>query len=181
MDERNGGATQSIAKLDFTGPVLLFDGLCNLCNGAVQFIIRRDKHARFRFAALQSEVGQTLLRRGAQGVGSGQRAGDVERLTAADRLDSRGQLDAHSRADTVVLLEAEVLFGKSTAVLRSVRYLAFPWPLLAVFLVIPRVLRDAVYDFIARHRYGWFGRRETCMMPTPELRDRFLSDDADRG
>lgn len=130
-------------------PVLLFDGVCNLCNGAVAFVIRRDPRARFRFAPLQSAAADALL--ASLGV-------------------ARGGLP-----DSFVLVEDGRVHVRSTAALRVARRLRCPWPLLAVVLLVPRFLRDPVYDLIARNRYRWFGRREACMVPTAELRARFLT------
>ncbi len=133
-------------------PTILFDGVCNLCNGAVQFIIRRDPRARFRFAALDSPAAGALL------------AG----TTALPALP-----------DSIILIEPGTpsarLSTQSTAILRIARGLRFPWPLLSIFILIPRPIRDWVYSVIARNRYRWFGRRESCMVPTPDLRERFLS------
>jgi predicted DCC family thiol-disulfide oxidoreductase YuxK len=123
--------------------VVLFDGVCNLCNGAVRFILARDPAGRFRFASLQSEAARRLLR-------------------------------DDGRAETIVLLEAGKTYTKSTAALRIARGLRFPWPLLYAFVAVPRPLRDLVYDWVARHRYRWFGKRETCLLPTPEVRGRFV-------
>jgi predicted DCC family thiol-disulfide oxidoreductase YuxK len=131
------------------GPaVVLFDGVCNLCNGTVQFIIAHDPSAHFRFAALQSEASRRLL-------------GETQ---------MRGTLP-----DSVVLVEDGCVYSRSTAALRIARRLSLPWPLLFALIVVPRPLRDMVYDLIARHRYAWFGKRDSCMMPTPELGARFLS------
>jgi predicted DCC family thiol-disulfide oxidoreductase YuxK len=127
--------------------IVLFDGVCNLCNNTVQFVLRHDKAARLRLAALQSPAGQALLR------------------SCHRPLDD---------FDTVVLVERGRVFVKSTAVLRLLRFLAWPWPLLSLALVIPVWFRDWCYDQIARNRYRLFGRQETCMMPTPELTRRFL-------
>lgn len=129
-------------------PVVLFDGVCNLCNGAVVFIIERDPRARFRFAALQSEAAVALL--AATGV--------------RDALP-----------DSMVLVEKGRLSVRSQAALRIARGLRFPWWLLSVFVLLPRRLRDGMYDIVARHRYRWFGKRDACMVPTPELQKRFLS------
>ena len=129
------------------GSVILFDGVCNLCNGSVLFVIDRDPRARFRFAALQSDIGGDLLAR------SGYRGRAL---------------------DSIVLLEDGRVFDRSTAALRIARRLRGGWPLLAAFLVVPRPIRDAVYEWIARNRYRWFGREESCRIPTPELRHRFL-------
>jgi predicted DCC family thiol-disulfide oxidoreductase YuxK len=128
-------------------PVVLFDGVCNLCNGSVRFVIERDPHKHFQFAPLQSETATTLI---------------------------GGAADPLAMPDSIVLVDDGRLYVRSTAALRIARRLRFPWPLLWVFMVVPRPLRDWVYDVIARHRYGWFGKRDTCMVPTKEIRDRFL-------
>lgn len=134
-----------------THPVVLFDGVCNLCNGSVQFVIKRDPRARFRFAALQSESGAAL----------------VARVTgqAVSPMD---------QPESMLLIEADHLYSHSTAILRIARKLRFPWPLCYGFVIVPRVIRDSVYDLIARRRYRWFGRRDVCMVPTPDLRARFI-------
>ena len=130
---------------------ILFDGVCNLCNGFVQFVIRHDPEGRFRFAALQSEAGHRLL--AAQGL-----APVV--LAAAP--------------ESVLLLSSGRLYSHSTAVLRIAGRLGGIWQLAAVGWVLPRTWRDALYRFVARHRYRWFGRQESCMLPTPALKARFL-------
>jgi predicted DCC family thiol-disulfide oxidoreductase YuxK len=127
--------------------VLLFDGVCTLCNGFVQFVIQRDPAGRFQFATLQSDAARRLLQAAAQPL-----------------------------PDTLVLVENGQVFLRSTAALRVARGLKFPWPLAFALVVVPRPLRDWVYDIVARNRYRWFGRRDACMVPTPELRARFLSD-----
>jgi predicted DCC family thiol-disulfide oxidoreductase YuxK len=128
-------------------PVVLFDGVCNLCNGSVRFVIERDPHKHFQFAPLQSETATTLI---------------------------GGTADPLAMPDSIVLVDDGRLYVRSTAALRIARRLRFPWPLLWVFMAVPRPLRDWVYDVIARHRYGWFGKRDACMVPTKEIRDRFL-------
>lgn len=128
-------------------PVVLFDGVCNLCNGSVRFVIERDPHKHFQFAPLQSETATTLI---------------------------GGTANPLAMPDSIVLVDDGRLYVRSTAALRIARRLRFPWPLLWVFMAVPRPLRDWVYDVIARHRYGWFGKRDTCMVPTKEIRDRFL-------
>ena len=130
-----------------TSPVILFDGVCNLCSRAVSFVIARDPQGRFRFAALQSAPARHLLRQ--------------HGLPTAE-------------LSTVVLVDGERTYTKSDAVLRIVRRLSFPWPLLVVGRLVPRPLRDAAYDWVARNRFEWFGRRRTCLVPTAELRARFL-------
>jgi predicted DCC family thiol-disulfide oxidoreductase YuxK len=125
--------------------VILFDGICNLCNGFVQFVIARDPAGHFRFGALQSEAAQRLI--GAA---------------------------APSAPDSVVLVEDGRLWTQSSAALRIVRHLRFPWPLAYLLIGVPRPVRDWVYAAIARNRYRWFGKREVCMVPTPALRARFI-------
>lgn len=128
-------------------PVVLFDGVCNLCNASVDFILERDSKSIFRFASLQSEAGQELLRR------------------------FRLPTEEHR---SLVLVEGDRFFTRSSAALLIARRLDGFWPLLYAFIVVPRFLRDAVYDLFARNRYRWFGRRDTCRVPAPEERGRFL-------
>jgi predicted DCC family thiol-disulfide oxidoreductase YuxK len=125
----------------------LFDGVCNLCNGFVQFVIERDPPGRFQFAALQSEAARRIL--AVHGAPS-------------------------PLADSVVLIEEGRVYTGSTAALRIARGLRFPWPLVGVLLAIPRPLRDGIYAGAARRRYRWFGRREHCMVPTAATRSRFI-------
>jgi len=125
----------------------LFDGVCNLCNWSVQFVIRRDRRGRFRFASLQSEAAARVLH--------GFPAMDV-------------------RPDSVVLVEGARVYTRSSAAWRIARGLGFPWSLASVFVVVPRPVRDWVYDFVARNRYRWFGKRDVCMMPDPGVQRRFL-------
>jgi predicted DCC family thiol-disulfide oxidoreductase YuxK len=128
--------------------VVLFDGVCNLCHGSVQFIIRRDPKGRFRFTSLQSEAAKPYM--------------DAHGLRA-DYLDS------------VVLIEDGVCYRDSTAALRIARRLRRLWPVMYVFILVPRFIRDGVYHWVGRNRYRWFGKREdACWVPTPELRGRFL-------
>jgi predicted DCC family thiol-disulfide oxidoreductase YuxK len=136
------------SPVDSSGHVVLFDGVCNLCNGWVRFVVRRDRRRRFCFASLQSTFGAEVLRR--HGLPN-------------DYLGS------------ILFLENGVLFAKSDAVLRIARGLRWPWPLLSIFLVVPRSVRDVVYDWVARNRYRWFGKRETCMLPSTEDAGRFLT------
>lgn len=129
--------------------IILFDGVCNLCNGAVIFIIKRDKKDLFRFAAIQSEPGVQLI-------------------------DTHG-IDT-SKTDSIILIEEERYFTKSSAALRIARYLSGGYPLLYAFIILPKFIRDGLYDLIANNRYKWFGKRESCMIPTPALRAKFLHD-----
>ncbi len=128
-------------------PVIYFDGVCNLCNGFVQFIIRNDPGRRFRFAALQSARGQT------------------EREVLGDAPDQLG---------TVILRIGDRRYTESEAALQIARRLRFPWPLLYAGKIVPRFIRDPIYRWVARNRYRWFGQRDSCMIPTPELRGLFL-------
>jgi predicted DCC family thiol-disulfide oxidoreductase YuxK len=129
------------------GDVVVFDGVCNLCNTVVQTIIRGDPDGRFHFASLQSEGGRYLLKQ--HGVNA-------------------------LEPETVVLIRDGRVFTMSDAVLEIVRYMRFPYPLLLVGYMLPRFIRDALYRVVARNRYRWFGRQDSCMMPTPDLRHRFL-------
>lgn len=129
-------------------PVLFFDGVCNLCNGLVDFFLRRDRVGRVRFAPLQSEVAKQLL---------------TQHRAPRDSLD------------TVVLLHEGRIYVKSDAVLHLCRDMRFPWFLLSYLQRFPRRWRDAVYDWIARHRYRWFGRRPTCRLPDQNEIHRFLA------
>lgn len=137
---------------DVSHAVVLFDGVCNLCNSTVHFIIARDPAAYFRFAPLQSASAAALL-------------GDKAPPTDA-------------APDSVMLVEGGKIYQASTAALRIARKLQGPWKLLYGFIVVPRILRDPVYYFIAHHRYQWFGKADACWLPTPELRSRFLEADA---
>ncbi|MUP45687.1 thiol-disulfide oxidoreductase DCC family protein [Gramella sp. BOM4] len=137
-----------MADLPVNKKIILFDGVCNLCDGAVQFIIKHDKKDVFRYASLQSEIGKTLV---------------AERGLDPDEIDS------------IMLIEPGVAYyRKSTAALEIARDLSGGYSLLKNFLFIPEVMRDGIYDFIAANRYKWFGKKEQCMIPTPELKAKFL-------
>ncbi len=129
-------------------PVVLFDGVCNLCESSVQFLIKHDPEGLFRFAPLQSAVAETLL--------------------AEHEIDP-------TDLESVVLVEADEIFVKSDAVVRIADHLGGRYRLLSPFGVLPKRLRNASYDFVADRRYGWFGKKEQCMMPTPDIRSRFLA------
>jgi predicted DCC family thiol-disulfide oxidoreductase YuxK len=131
---------------------ILFDGVCNLCNGFVQFVIRHDARGLFRFAALQSAAGQALL------------AAHAQPLTPA----------ALANPSSVLLVADGRVYSHSAAVLRIAGLLGGVWRLAAVGWLLPGPWRDALYRFVARHRYRWFGRQESCWLPTPALRARFL-------
>jgi len=138
---------KKILDISNSHPILLFDGVCNLCNGFVQFVIKRDPQAKFRFAALQSEEGQQLLKH--------------YNLPIDDIF-------------SVILIENEKIHFRSSAALRMLRHLSGAWSWLYGFIIVPRFIRDFVYKFIAQNRYKWFGEKEQCMIPTPELKSRFL-------
>ncbi len=127
--------------------VVLFDGVCRFCSGSVRFILERDSGRRFAFAPLQSPVAQKLLQQ-------------------HDRL--------LEQMDSLVLVENGRCSTRSTAALRIVRHLSWPWPLLSVLILVPRPLRDLCYDMFARNRYRWFGMNEECFIPLPDERERFL-------
>lgn len=129
------------------GAVVLFDGVCNLCNRTVRFLYRREGAVPLHFASLQSEVGRALLR---------------EHGLPEDALDS------------MVLVDADGAHRNSTAVLRTMRLLRRPWSALGVLLVVPRVLRDPLYALVARTRYRLWGRTDACPLPEPGLAERFL-------
>jgi predicted DCC family thiol-disulfide oxidoreductase YuxK len=134
-------------SIDMENSIILFDGVCNLCDGVVQFVLKKDKKARFRFAALQSECGTVLLKQ----IG----------LSTTDY-------------NSFVLVEMGNVYQKSEAALRVLKGLGGVWKLLYFFMVIPRPIRDYIYDWIAQHRYRFFGKKDECMLPTPEIRARFL-------
>jgi predicted DCC family thiol-disulfide oxidoreductase YuxK len=140
-------------------PVVLFDGTCNLCNGAVQFMLDRERGADLRFAAVQSDAGRALLE---------ERMG--KEAATAILHGATGDGDP----DSIVFVEDGKAYTHSTAALRIARHLRAPWRWAWAFVVVPRFVRDAVYRFIARNRYRWFGKTQTCRVPTPELRARFL-------
>jgi predicted DCC family thiol-disulfide oxidoreductase YuxK len=137
-------------------PVILFDGVCHLCNSTVQWMIERDEEGRFDFATLQSDAARRELVR---------------------VMDEK---EIHALPDSIVLLDSDGVYVRSAAALRIVRGLRSPYALLRLGIVLPRPIRDAVYNLIARNRYRWFGRRDTCMTPTPDLAARFLDADEPR-
>jgi predicted DCC family thiol-disulfide oxidoreductase YuxK len=134
--------------------IILFDGVCNLCNGAVRLVIKHDRKKNFKFASLQSGAAQQLL----------QRHGHTETSSA----------QVLKKMNSVVLIENGQLFQKSIAALKVLRHFPWYWQWLQAFRIVPRFIRDAVYDVIAKNRYRWFGKKDNCMIPTPELKSRFL-------
>lgn len=128
--------------------IILFDGVCNLCNSAVQYVIKRDGKGLFKFASLQSETGRILL---------------VKSGLPPDHLKS------------FVYIHGSRFYTRSTAALKVAQQLKGPVQLLYGFIIVPGVIRDWVYDFIAKNRYRLFGRKDTCIIPTPQLKERFYS------
>lgn len=131
-----------------TKAIILFDGVCNLCNALVQFVIRHDPEQYFRFASLQSEAGRALL--------------------------AKHDLAAPETPESLVLLEGGKVRRYSSAALHILRHLKSWHRLFFPLIYVPAFLRDPVYRFIARHRYRWFGKQDTCWLPEPELNERFL-------
>lgn len=128
--------------------IILFDGVCNLCNSSVQFVIKHDKQKQFVFASLQSDAGQNLLK--------------------------QYQLPTQN-FNSFILIQNEKVFIKSTAALMVAKQLSGLTKLLYGFIIVPAFIRNAVYNFIAKNRYKWFGKKDSCMIPTPDLKARFLN------
>lgn len=130
-----------------TKSVILFDGVCNLCNSSIDFVLRRDHKDRFLVGALQDEKGKALL----------------------------SKFDANpDYLDSIVLIEDDKIYFRSTAALRIARKLPGLWPLLYGLIILPQFLRDGIYDWIGKNRYRWFGEKSTCRLPTPEEKAKFL-------
>ena len=128
--------------------IIVFDGVCNLCNSAINFVIKRDKKDVFRYASLQSEIGKQLI--------------------AERNIDT-------SKTDSIILIEPNLAYyHKSTAALHIAKQLSGMYPLLSVCLILPKFFRDWIYDIIAKNRYKWFGKKESCMIPAPELKALFI-------
>lgn len=127
--------------------VILFDGVCNLCNASIDFIIKRDKKDQFRVGALQVDAGKKLL----------------------SKFDVNPEY-----LDSLVLVEDDQVYFRSTAALRIARNLSGLWPLFYVFIILPSGIRDRIYDWIGKNRYRWFGKKNTCRLPTPKERAKFI-------
>jgi predicted DCC family thiol-disulfide oxidoreductase YuxK len=139
--------------------VVLFDGTCNFCDSAVHFVIDRERGSELEFAALQSDAAEKLL---------------VDILGDERARALRSGADGSGDPDTVAFIDDGKAYTHSSAALRIARHLRAPWSWVRVFWIVPRPIRDAVYRWFARHRYRWFGKTESCRVPTPELRARFL-------
>lgn len=133
--------------LESNKKIILFDGVCNMCNASVNLVIDKDTNDIFRFAALQSDIGMSLCKK--------------HTINTQD-------------TDSIILIEGDKVAIKSTAALRIAKSLSGAYPLLYGFIILPKFIRDSVYDFIAKNRYKWYGKRESCRMPTPELKKKFL-------
>jgi len=148
--------------------VVLFDGVCNFCDSSVNFIIEHDAEGYFKFAPLQSQEGERLANEyGFESPSAG----------SADEAGQSGSSEADDLIpiDSVILIEGGKAYTHSTAALRITRRLGMPWSLFYAFAVVPRSLRDYFYRLFARYRYRFFGRKDQCMLPSPEVRARFLT------
>ena len=132
----------------YTQPTILFDGVCNFCNSAINFTIKRDKQNKIKFAPLQSNAGQQLLQQ--------------YNLPTAD-------------IKSFVFIEDGKAYTQSTAAIKVCSYLGGLWPWCKVFLIVPKFIRDGLYNWVAKNRYKWFGQKEVCMIPTPNVKARFLN------
>lgn len=135
-------------KIPYNKKLILFDGVCNLCNGAVLYIIKRDKNNQFLFTPLQSKASKELV--------------------------NQYNIDTKEVDSILLYIPNKGVVSKSTAALKIASKLRFPINLLAIFLIVPTFIRNWVYDYIARNRYKWYGKKDQCMIPTPELKARFL-------
>jgi len=131
-------------------PVILFDGVCNLCSGVVQFIIKHDPKKQFRFASLQSKFGEEVMKHFGLPV---------------------------NQYNSFILLKDGKIYTRSAGALKVAKKLKGLYPLLYAFIIVPRFIRDAVYNLVARKRYKWFGKKEICWIPTPELKNLFIDSD----
>ncbi len=127
-------------------PIILFDGICNLCNGTVDFLLKHDCKKQFRFASIQSEAAQLLFR--------------------------KSQIPDDT--DSVVLIKSNQVFIESDAVIEIARMLHFPWKMIVIFRIVPKKMRDYIYRWIARNRYQWFGKRDDCRLPDPTENESFI-------
>ena len=145
-----GSLRVRVVSVDTEPTIILFDGVCNLCSRSVRFIITRDPNARFRFAPLQSDAARRIC-------------------------TERGiPMPSAAEPDSIIVLADGRAIERSDAALAITARLRFPWPMLGVFRMIPRAVRDWLYRLVARNRYRWFGKADACMVPTPELRARFI-------
>jgi predicted DCC family thiol-disulfide oxidoreductase YuxK len=127
-------------------PILLFDGVCNLCVGSVQFYLKHDRKGVLKFSSLQSNFGKRQLK----------------------------EFNIPKHVDSLILISNGKAYFYSSAALRGIGFLGGIWPVIKIFLILPSFIRDFIYQWIAKNRYRWFGKKETCWLPTPELRRRFI-------
>lgn len=127
-------------------PIILFDGVCNLCNGTVDFLLKHDRKKQFRFASIQSEAAQLLSRK----------------------------YQIPVEMDSVILIKSNQVYFESDAAIEIAGMLSFPWKMVVVFRIIPKKMRDKIYRLIAKNRYRWFGKREICRIPDPTEKDSFI-------
>lgn len=130
-------------------PIILFDGVCNFCNSAVNFVIKRDKNSVLKFTTLQSGIAHQML---------------AHQNIPTNDLSS------------FVFIENEKIYTRSTAALRVCKYLTGMWPLMNGFIIVPKFIRDGIYNWIAKNRYRWFGKKEECMIPSSEIKAKFLNE-----
>ena len=128
--------------------IILFDGVCNLCNTSVNFVIKNDKKGVFRFAPIQTNFGESTLKK--------------YHINTND-------------TDSIILIDEDIHYIKSTAALYIAKELSGAYPLLFCFMIVPKFIRNWIYDLVAKNRYKWFGKKESCMIPTPELKNKFYN------
>ena len=128
--------------------IILFDGVCNLCNTSVNFVIKNDKKGVFRFAPIQTDFGETTLKK--------------HHINTKD-------------TDSIILIDEDIHYIKSTAALYIAKELSGAYPLLFCFMIVPKFIRNWIYDLVAKNRYKWFGKKLSCMIPTPELKNKFYN------
>ena len=134
-------------KKNIPQPLLFFDGVCNLCNSSVQFVIKNDKKQQFLFASLQSDAAKEILLQFGE---------------------------TNLNLDSIILITDDKIHSKSSAILKIFKLLGGLYTLAIIFYIIPRFIRDKVYDFVAKNRYKWYGKKDSCMIPTTEFKNRFL-------
>ena len=127
-------------------PIILFDGVCNLCNGTVDFLLKRDRKKQFRFASIQSEAAQLLIRK----------------------------YQIPVEIDSVILIKSNQVYFESDAAFEIAGMFSFPWKMAVIFRIIPKGIRDFIYRWIAKNRYRWFGKREICRIPDPTEKESFI-------
>lgn len=146
-----------VNKVILPDKLLLFDGVCNLCDRSVQFVIRHDPEGKFKFAALQSAYAKSIL----------SKYPEINTVTNKDPV----------KPDSIIFILNNIPYIRSSAVLKVMATLGFPYNLMSIFYILPGPLRDTLYNYIASHRYRWYGKKESCMVPTATLKARFMDQD----